>query len=163
MAAVGVLVVLASPRALALLLLHSVLPGLPQDPPNDPPQRAARPPFALPPPGDSLPPPGIGHLRPRHSLLPLQPRSVVVARVCGPPVPAVPLSFPPSRPRSRRSPCASRSPRSGLAIPCPWRWRAPRSRPRCQCHTWISFFSFSLGQASSSPILDLAILLRCLE
>ena len=33
------------------------------------------------------------------------------------------------------------SPRSGPAIPCSWRWRAPRSRLHHQCHTSLSFTS----------------------
>ena len=61
--------------------------------------------------------------------------AAVVARVYGSPVLALPRLVPAVL--SLKSPLAraSRSPRSGPAIPCPWRWRTRRSRPRCQCHS----------------------------
>ena len=60
--------------------------------------------------------------------------AAVVARVCGSPVLALPRLVPAVL--SLESPLAraSRSPRPGPAIPCPWRWRACRSRLRRQCH-----------------------------
>ena len=61
--------------------------------------------------------------------------AAVVARVYGSPVLALPRLVPAVL--SWKSPLAraSRSPRSGPAIPCPWRWRTCRSRPRRQCHS----------------------------
>ena len=57
-----------------------------------------------------------------------------VACVCCSPVLAVPGLVPAFLSlESPLAPCA-RSPRSGPAIPCPWRWRARRSCPRRQCH-----------------------------
>ena len=85
------------------------------------------------------------------------------------------VSFPPSRPWSHRSHCAPRPPRSGLrswshrsrsrhglhvqmSIPCPWRCRSPRSRPRCQCHVYLGVLPLQLRcwPALLTPILDSA-------
>ena len=61
-------------------------------------------------------------------------RSVaVLARVVGSPVPALPRLVPAAPPVEFPLDVALRSPRTGPAIPCPWRRRARRSPPRRQC------------------------------
>ena len=62
-------------------------------------------------------------------------RSVaVLARVVGFPVPALPCLVPAAPLVEFPLAVASRSPRTGTVIPCPWCRRACRSPPRCQCH-----------------------------
>ena len=67
------------------------------------------------------------HVRPRDSLSLALARSPV-------PVLALPRLVPAAPSLESSLACASRSPRPGPAIPCPWRWLARRSPPRCQCH-----------------------------
>ena len=61
-------------------------------------------------------------------------RSVaVLACVIGSPVPALPRLVSAAPPVELPLDVASPSPRTGPAIPCPWRWHARRSPPRRQC------------------------------
>ena len=67
------------------------------------------------------------HVRPRDSLSLALARSPV-------PVLALPRLVPAAPSLESSLARASRSPRPGPAIPCPWRWQARRSLPRRQCH-----------------------------